>query len=77
MAAVVGAPDDDFGEAAHAYVVTAPGAEVTAGELADLVRAELADWWVPAAFHFVDSLPLTPTGKINTAALSGSNRRRP
>jgi len=69
MAAVVGAPDDDFGEAAHAYVVTAPGAEVTAGELADLVRAELADWWVPAAFHFVDSLPLTPTGKIDTAAL--------
>lgn len=68
-AAVIGVPEPNFGEAAHAYVVSAEGALVTAAELAELIRAELAAEWVPATFEFVDSLPLTAIGKVNTAAL--------
>jgi acyl-CoA synthetase (AMP-forming)/AMP-acid ligase II len=68
-AAVIGVPDPVFGEAAHAYVVTAPGATVTEEELAELVGGELAAEWVPGTFEFVDALPLTAIGKVNTSAL--------
>jgi fatty-acyl-CoA synthase len=68
-AAVIGVPDPVFGEAAHAYVVTTPGATVTGEELAELVGGELAAEWVPGTFEFVDALPLTAIGKVNTSAL--------
>jgi len=68
-AAVIPVPDPGFSQAAHAYVVCSGGATVTVEELADLVRTELADWWVPASFEFVESLPLTAMGKVNTSAL--------
>jgi fatty-acyl-CoA synthase len=68
-AAVIGVPDNEFGESAHAYVVLAGGATVTETELAELVRTELNESWVPSSFEFVDSLPLTAIGKVNTGAL--------
>jgi acyl-CoA synthetase (AMP-forming)/AMP-acid ligase II len=68
-AAVIGVPDPEFGEAAHAFVVTVDGATVTAAELAALVGDALAEEWVPATFEFVPSLPLTAIGKVNTSAL--------
>jgi fatty-acyl-CoA synthase len=68
-AAVIGVPSSRFGAAVHAYVVRYPGATVTDAELAALVRAELAESWVPESIDFVDSLPVTATGKVNTAAL--------
>ena len=68
-AAVIGVPEPEFGEAAHAYVVLSAGATVTSDELSTLVRTELAEEWVPASFEFVDSLPLTAIGKVNTGAL--------
>lgn len=68
-AAVIGVPDTQFSQVAHAYVVRSDGATVTGDELAEMVGAELAAWWVPAAFEFVDSLPLTEIGKVNTSAL--------
>ena len=68
-AAVIGVPEPEFGEAAHAYVVLTEGATVSPAELIALVRDELADEWVPATIEFVDSLPLTAIGKVNTGAL--------
>ena len=68
-AAVIGVPEPTFGEAAHAYVVLTEGATVTPAELTALVRDELAEEWVPATIEFVDSLPLTAIGKVNTGAL--------
>lgn len=68
-AAVIGVPEPNFGEAAHAYVVLTEGTAVTQDELSTLVRNELAEEWVPASFEFVDSLPLTAIGKVNTGAL--------
>lgn len=72
-AAVIPVPDPGFSQGAHAYVVRCGDATIAperlVEELADLVRTELADWWVPDSIEFVDSLPLTAIGKVNTSAL--------
>jgi acyl-CoA synthetase (AMP-forming)/AMP-acid ligase II len=68
-AAVIGVPDPEFGEAAHAYVVLAGGATVSTDALADFLRTELLETWVPSTMEFVDSLPLTAIGKVNTREL--------
>jgi acyl-CoA synthetase (AMP-forming)/AMP-acid ligase II len=68
-AAVVGAPDATWVEAVTAFVTLRPGAEVTASELQDAVRSALAGYKVPKSVHVVDSLPLSPVGKVLRRAL--------
>jgi fatty-acyl-CoA synthase len=68
-AAVIGVPHAELEQAAHAYVVTTPGATVTEDELAELVRAQLADDWVPRGFDFIGDLPRTRSGKVNIKEL--------
>jgi amino acid adenylation domain-containing protein len=51
-----------------AYVVTRGGA-VSAAELRSQVRERLPEYMVPSAFHFLEALPLTPSGKVNRRAL--------
>ncbi|CCH18890.1 AMP-binding protein [Micromonospora lupini] len=68
-AAVIGVPDETVGEVPYAYVVTAPGATVTAAELIDLVTAELNEMWAPAAVEFVDRLPVNRSVKVDKRAL--------
>ena len=68
-AAVIGVPDDDWGEAVAAYVVAAPGAEVDVEDLRDLVRSRKGPVHTPKAVHVVDALPLTPVGKPDKKAL--------
>lgn len=63
-AAVVGAPDDRWGEVPHAFVVLRTGATATAEELAAFCRDRLARFKVPRYFTFVDVLPRTPSGKV-------------
>jgi fatty-acyl-CoA synthase len=67
-AAVIGVPDAELGEAAHAYVVTGD-APVSIEELASLVGDKLGRWWVPRTFDFVDDLPRTSNGKTNIKVL--------
>jgi acyl-CoA synthetase (AMP-forming)/AMP-acid ligase II len=62
--AVIGVPDDEWGESLVAFVVCATGARVTSEDLIAHVRAELADHKRPRRVVFVDSLPRTPTGKV-------------
>jgi amino acid adenylation domain-containing protein len=58
-----------------AYVVPAgPGPGPEAGELRDALRRVLPEHMVPADFALVDALPLTPSGKLDRAALRA---RRP
>jgi fatty-acyl-CoA synthase len=69
--AVVGLPDDRWGEAPHAFVVLKQGATATDKELRVFVRATMAHFKVPKAFNFVDELPKTATGKIQKYVLRG------
>ena len=48
--------------------------EVTADELMDLCRRQLADYKVPRQIVFADELPTTPAGKIAKAALRENHR---
>jgi acyl-CoA synthetase (AMP-forming)/AMP-acid ligase II len=61
--AVVGAPDDKWGEAVTALVVT-DGTVLTAEELITHCREKLAGYKCPKRVEFRDALPRTATGKL-------------
>ena len=69
--AVVGMPDEQWGEAPHAFVVLKPGASATGDELRQFVYDRMAHFKTPRAVHFVDELPKTATGKIQKFVLRG------
>jgi acyl-CoA synthetase (AMP-forming)/AMP-acid ligase II len=63
-AAVVGRPDDRWGEVPVAYVVVRPGAGTTPDELVEHCRRQLARFKVPKHVELVDALPRNPSGKV-------------
>jgi long-chain acyl-CoA synthetase len=67
--AVIGIPDDQWGETAMAVVVCADGAQVSAAELKSYATEHLAPYKKPRAFEFVEALPKTTYGKIDKKAL--------
>jgi len=69
--AIVGLPDEKWGEAPHAFIVLRPRATATEPELREFCRAHLAHFKVPKGFHFVTELPKTATGKIQKYVLRG------
>jgi acyl-CoA synthetase (AMP-forming)/AMP-acid ligase II len=69
QAAVVGAPDEKWGEIVVAYVVPKPGCTPSAEALAAHCQRLLADYKKPRRVQFVEALPLTPVGKVSRAAL--------
>ena len=70
-AAVVGLPDERWGEAPHAFVVLKAGQNATEEELRTFVRERMAHFKVPKSFNFVPELPKTATGKIQKYVLRG------
>jgi len=71
--AVVGLPDEQWGETPHAFVVLKAGEAAGEADLRDFARGALAHFKVPRAFHFVDDLPRTATGKIQKYVLRGTH----
>ena len=63
-AAVVGRPDERWGEVPVAFVALRQGAMATVAELVDHFRGKLATFKVPKDVTFVDALPRNPSGKV-------------
>jgi long-chain acyl-CoA synthetase len=64
LAAVVGVPHDSHGEEIKAFVIRNPGATVTEDELMAWAKEQMAAYKYPRLVAFVESLPMTATGKI-------------
>jgi long-chain acyl-CoA synthetase len=66
-AAVIGVPNEEFGEEVKAVIELAPGheaSEALAAELSTFARQRLAGYKAPRTIDFNDHLPRTPTGKL-------------
>lgn len=75
--AVIGVPDELRGEVIEAYVVTRPGvtpSDDVTSELQQLVKTRFAAHAYPRTVHYVDSLPKTPSGKIQRYLLRAHRR---
>ncbi|MDF2443997.1 MAG: hypothetical protein JWR01_2200 [Subtercola sp.] len=62
--AVIGLPDEKWGERVHAVVVLQPGQSLSIDELMDFGRASIAGYKLPRSLSTVDALPLSPAGKV-------------
>jgi fatty-acyl-CoA synthase len=62
--AVIGVPDDKWGEVGRAYAVLRPGAAATADDLLGHLLGRLAKYKIPKSVVFVGELPRTGTGKV-------------
>ena len=68
-AAVVGVPDERWGEVGRAYVIAVPGQGVTAAEVIAHCAARLAKFKVPASAVVTDAIPRTASGKVQKHVL--------
>lgn len=62
--AVIGVPDDEWGESVKAVIVLKPDCTATEQEIIETAKQSLASYQKPKSVDFVESLPKAPTGKI-------------
>ncbi len=75
-AVVVGMPNDMSGEVPKAFVVKNSGAEVSENDLVKFCKERLSHYKVPRAIEFVESLPISATGKILRRVLRQKEREK-
>jgi fatty-acyl-CoA synthase len=74
-AALIGMPDEKWGEVGRAVVVREPGHDLTEDQLIDFLRGSLARYKVPKSVVFVDELPKTGAGKIDKKLLASQQEK--
>ncbi|WP_435742024.1 class I adenylate-forming enzyme family protein [Nocardioides sp. SYSU DS0663] len=72
-AAVVGVPDEQYGERVVAHVVAKPGHGLTSEELRNFCREHLAHYKVPSVVEVRDELPRNPGGKVVKSLLRSAD----
>jgi fatty-acyl-CoA synthase len=61
---VIGVPDERYGEELMAWIVLRPGEQCTDEEVREFCRGQIAHYKIPRYVKFVDSYPMTVTGKV-------------
>ncbi|KPI06454.1 o-succinylbenzoate--CoA ligase [Actinobacteria bacterium OK074] len=72
-AAVIGVPDEKWGEVVVAYVQPRPGSTVDPSALQSLCARSLTGFKRPTAFFVVDAIPKNPVGKIDKVSLRAAH----
>jgi acyl-CoA synthetase (AMP-forming)/AMP-acid ligase II len=62
--AVIGVPDQEWGERVHAVIVCVPGTTVAAEEIREHTKTLIAGYKAPRSIEVVDTLPVSGAGKI-------------
>lgn len=73
--AVIGVPDEKWGEVPHAVVVPREGQELTADRIQEHLAGRLARYKVPRTLRLVDEMPRTASGKIRKNVLRAQAAR--
>lgn len=69
LAAIIGVPDERWGETGMAFIVPAPNETVTEEEVLEHLKDKVARYKYPSRFKFMTELPLTATMKVRKAEL--------
>lgn len=69
-AAVIGTPDEKYGQQVTAVIARTPGSDLDAEEVERITRDKLAAYKIPRIIEFVDELPKGPSGKILKRAIT-------
>jgi acyl-CoA synthetase (AMP-forming)/AMP-acid ligase II len=72
--AVIGVPDDTWGERVHAVVTVLPGATLDLAELREFCKREIAGYKAPRSLEVVDGLPMSAAGKVLKRTLREQRR---
>ncbi|MCM2250797.1 MAG: long-chain-fatty-acid--CoA ligase [Ramlibacter sp.] len=67
--AVIGVPNDQWGEMVHAFIVRKPGQDVTPEEIVTHCKERIASYKCPRQVSLIDAMPLSGAGKILKTAL--------
>ena len=66
---VIGVPDPKYGEELCAWIVLKPGEALTADDVCDFCRGQIAHYKIPRHIRFVEGFPTTVTGKVQKFAM--------